>query len=573
MTSLARRTAAKFMKWHFRKLGAPMLKDLITRSQDVRKAQQNVLSGIMRYAEPTAYGKAHGFSTIQSSSEFATRVPVNTYESLRPWVSRHEQGEPDVLFPGKPMFYATTSGTTDAPKRIPISQKYHDECYNGLSHLWLHSMFVENPGFMDGYDISMVGKAIEGHTADGTSYGSFSGHMNAYASDFVRRFRVIPFEVHDIDDYPARYYALLRTGLAYPIRWIVAANPSNLLEMHRAVMANLNDIIRDIHDGGLKPGLNINRDLRQKITGRLKPNRQRARELEKLVAQHGESLRPSHYWPTLQLINTWKSGNAAVYLRQTEGYYPPHTVIREFGYLATEARAGIVLHNADDISILAAHLLYFEFVERNEIDSEHPTFLGAHELETGREYAVFITTPSGLYRYNMNDILKVEDFFGTFPMVRFVQKGSGVTSLTGEKVYESQYLQAVEDALRKTGISAGFHMAFADLQHSVYRCFLEFQTGNHAMASQTETLAKEIDDALQRINPEYHAKRKSNRLGCMLLHPLPREAFDRYKTRKLKQGNREAQFKLTHLQQDDNQMNLLFSICSETTSLSDGEFQ
>lgn len=103
--------------------------------------------------------------------------------------------------------------------------------------------------------------------------------------------------------------------------------------------------------------------------------------------------------------------------------------------------------------------------------------------------------------------------------------------------------------------------------------FLEFQTGNHALASQAETLAEEIDETLQRINPKYHAKRKSNRLGCMLLHPLPHEAFDRYRTRKLKQGNREAQFKLTHLQQDDTQMNLLFSICGKTTSLSDGEFQ
>lgn len=570
MESLARKIAARFARFGIRKKGRPMLKKLQLACTNVEAAQQNVLQDIMHYAARTEYGLEHNFSSIRTPADFETAVPVNTYEDLRPLVERHENGESNILFPGRPMFYATTSGTTSAPKRIPITQKYHDECYNGLSNLWLHNMFDDCPGFMNGYDISMVGKAIEGYTGDGTSFGSFSGHMNAYLPEFVKRFRVVPFDVHDIDDYPSKYYTLLRVALTYPIRWIVAANPSSLLELHRGVVANLDDLIKDIHDGTLKDDLNIVPVIRQKVEQRLKPDKKRAQELDSLRNEHIDTLLPKHYWPTLQVINTWKSGNAAVYLKQTEHYYPPHTIIREFGYLATEARAGIVLHNAQETSILAAHLLYFEFVDREDLGTAHPTFLGTHQLKRGREYAIYITTPSGLYRYNMNDIVRVEDFYGTFPMVRFVQKGSGVTSLTGEKLYESQYLQAVNQGLQKSRISAGFHMAFADIASSQYHCFIESYISGEETKPTLDGLAVNIDEALQTINPEYAAKRKSNRLRPLQVHQLPSNAFACYKQQRIKEGQREGQFKLTHLQQNNDQMALFFSLCHDYSFSSGG---
>ena len=559
---VARSIAAKFMKFGIGKKGAPMLKQLNRSAPNVELAQKAVLNDILRYAGNTEYGRTHHFDRVQTASDWSSAVPVNDYESLRPFVERHEKGESDVLFPGKPMFYATTSGTTAAPKRIPITRKYHDECYNGLTNLWLHSMFQETPDFMDGYDISMVGKAIEGYTADGTSYGSFSGHMNAYMPEFIKRFRVIPFEVHDIDDYAAKYNALLRVGLSYPISWIVAANPSTLLELHRFTVRHLDTIIRDIHDGTLQPDLAIPAPIREKIKARLKPDKNRATQLTTLADKYGDALRPKHYWPSLKMINTWKSGNAAVYLSQTSDYYPESTVIREFGYLATEARAGIVLNNNQETSILAAHLLYFEFIDQSEMSSPSPKILGAHELEMGREYAILITTSGGLYRYNMNDVVRVEDFYGTFPMVRFVQKGSGVTSLTGEKLYESQYLEAITSAAALLNFQTAFHMAFADISDSRYHCFIEPAQPGVANDQLIPRLADEIDKTLQSINPEYASKRQSNRLQPLLVHTLRANAFEEYKHSKLLQGQREAQFKLTHLQQDSEHLRLFHSLCT-----------
>ncbi len=557
---MLRRMASAFMKTGISVSGRRMQRALDLLSRNSEAAQAAVLSDILSYAKDTAYGREHGFDTIDSPRRFQERVPINTYEDLRPYVDRHASGERDVLFPGKPMFYATTSGTTDKPKLIPITRKYHDECYNGLTKLWLYRMFEQNPGFMDGRDISMVGKTVEGRTPDGTTYGSFSGHMNAYMPEIIKRFRVVPFDVHDIDDYQAKYYAIMRIGLEQPIRWIVAANPSTLAELHRFATRHYDEIVRDIAGGTLKSDLDIAPPIRAAVERRLAPNPRRAAALEALAATHNEVL-PKHYWPSLQVINTWKCGNSGLYLKQTGGYYPDATVIREFGYLATEARAGIVLDNDDETSVLAAHLLFFEFIKAADIDDPTPRIHLAHELEVGESYYIYITTPSGLYRYDINDIVRVEGYYNQFPRIRFMQKGRGVVSLTGEKVSESQYLTAMALTEERLDIDVPFHVAFADLDTSRYHLFVE--PGEAAPEMDKTAISRELDVALARLNVEYDAKRRSNRLRPPMVHLLSPDAFLHYKQRALENGARDGQFKIAQLSVDNERFNMFMNLENE----------
>jgi hypothetical protein len=541
--------------------GNAMQRALDEKSKDVKRAQREVLADILSYARDTVYGKTHRFSSIDTPREYAREVPINEYETLRPYVNRHAAGESDVLFPGKPMFYATTSGTTSVPKLIPITRKYHDECYNGLTNLWFHSMFQEMPSFLDGRDLTMVGKTVEGRTADGTTYGSFSGHMNAYMPWFVKRVRVVPSEVHNINDYKSKYYTLMRVALEHPIRMIVAANPSNLLELHRTATTHFDEIIYDIEHGSLSSNLEVAPTIRKAVEKRLYANPRRANELRSLLHHH-DPLLPRHYWPSLQVINTWKQGNAGMYLKHTQGFYPESTAIREFGYLATEARAGIVLRNNQEASILAANLIYFEFIKASEYDNPNANVYLANELEVGEEYYILITTPSGLYRYDMNDIIRVEGFFNEFPLIRFIQKGKGVTSLTGEKLHESQYLEAMETAESALGFQTSFHIAFADFESSRYHVFVEPDPATRGLTM--VSIADVLDKTLSNINLEYKAKRNSNRLRSPLIHELTSNAFISYKQKALESGVREGQFKLTQLSVDDERFRLFQSIAKQT---------
>ncbi|MGD9128715.1 MAG: GH3 auxin-responsive promoter family protein [Planctomycetia bacterium] len=564
---MLRPMVAKLVKIGMTKKGRAMQKILDEKSRDVKAAQHSILKDILEFAKDTVYGRLHEFGAIDSAGAFAGSVPINTYEDLRSYVDRHAAGEANVLFPGKPMFYATTSGTTDKPKLIPITRKYHDECYNGLTKLWFYAMFKQNPNFLDGRDISMVGKAVEGRTEDGTPYGSFSGHMNAYMPEFVKRFRVIPFQVHDIDDYHSKYYALMRIAMGVPIRWIVAANPSTLVELHRFAVAHFDEIVADIRRGTLKADLNISPAIRTAIENRLTPNPKRADALSALQREHAKLL-PKHYWPGLSLINTWKCGNSGLYLKQTEGFYPEHTVIREFGYIATEARAGIVLDNDDDASVLAAHLLFFEFIKASDIGSANPRVYLAHELEVGEAYGILVTTPSGLYRYDMNDIIKMEGFYNEFPKIKFVQKGRGVVNLTGEKLSEAQYIAAVDHIQTVLGLKIPFHVAFGDIETSRYHVFVEAESDSARL--NLDAISKELDDALARLNMEYTAKRRSNRIKPPAVHPLPSNAYQRYKQQALADGARDGQFKITQISIDEERFQM-FKDLSHTPPRSRGD--
>ena len=108
---------------------------------------------------------------------------------------------------------------------------------------------------------------------------------------------------------------------------------------------------------------------------------------------------------------------------------------------------------------------FFEFVEGGEDRAgAEPVLL--HQLEAGRKYAVIVTTRNGLYRYAMNDLIEVTGHFNRTPTIRFLQKGKGVTNITGEKLYEHQVTEAVEEVLSARGLSSEFFVMLADVEHS-----------------------------------------------------------------------------------------------------------
>ena len=538
-----------FIKLGIAIIGRKMWRHLIKESKNCERAQRKVLTDFIEYAEETAYGKEHNFADISTPQDYQQSVPINSYETLKPYILRHTQGEANVLFPGKPFIYATTSGTTKDPKWIPITHKYNDECYNGLTKLWFYTMLREKPDLLEGPDLTVVGRSEEGTAPDGTPYGSFSGHMNKHIPEFLKRLKVVPYQVYDIPDYFSKYYTLLRLCIEHDIYWMTTGNPSTLLEIKRLIEENIGLMIEDIEKGTLREDIEVPDAIRTVVTSPLKPNPERADELRRIAAAHRDDLLPKHYWPNLTMINTWTQGNSGLYLKHAEGYFSEDAKIREFGYLATEARAGIILNCEQTASILAAHLLFFEFIRRDEYGSANPKVYLAHELEEGEYYYLLVTTPSGLYRYDMNDIVRIDGFYNEFPMFTFIQKGSGVTSLTGEKLSEDQYLAAVKEIEKEMGFRTKFHIGFGDLDTSSYHVYVEFPAGIGAEA--TETFITTLDTKLMEMNIEYKSKRESNRIREPQLRVLKENAFDDFKRECMRRGYRGGQFKLMHLMIDD----------------------
>ena len=524
-------------------------------SKDVKKSQEVTLRRILEYAKDCEWGKAHNFEKILEAKNadelfklWQENVKPQDYEDLREYVERHKNGEENILFPGKPMMYATTSGTTKEPKWIPITDEYYNNAYSKMTKLWLHSFQMHRPKVFENVCTSIVGKAIEGEAPDGTVYGSVSGVTRRDCPEFIKGLYAEDNAVFAISDYKARYYTIMRTGIEKDVHLLVTANPSTIVEMQNNVNEFFDEYVKDIENGTLSENLNIEPELRKDIEARFSPNPERAKELRELKEKYGTVL-PKHYWPNIQVLTTWKCGNTHVYMEKFKNSFPENMLHQEFGYFASECRAGLVMNGADD-TVLFPHMHYFEFISEEDLGKENPTFLQLHELEVGKRYCIYVTTFAGLYRYNMNDLVKVTGFYGTIPTIQFIQKVNGIISLTGEKLHERQFIEAVQQTEKEMNLYTKFFVGFADVDKSNYQLYYEFADKSVDQAK-AEEFTNVVDAKLKEINIEYEAKRASFRVKDPETHILQEESFETYKARCIAQGSRDGQFKLNLLMQDE----------------------
>ena len=528
-------------------------------SRNPRKASEQTLRAILTYAKDTEYGREHGFADIlqaKTDTELYARyqqaVKPNDYEDLRPYVEKHKHGAESILFPGKPVMYATTSGTTSEPKWIPITKEYLNNVYGKMTKVWLFNFIKNRPKVYAGKIVSIVGKVKEGEAPDGTFYGSVSGVTQRDCPKFVKKLYASPASVFSIEDYTARYYTLMRMGIERNVTLIVTANPSTIVEMQNNVNEFYDDYCNDIEHGTLNASLNIPQWIRDDIQPYLKPNPERAAELRALKAKYGTVL-PKHYWRDLQILNTWKCGNTKVYLDKFDGSFPEGMLHQEFGYFSSECRFGLVLDDTNN-TVLFPHFHYYEFIAEDDLDNPNPRFLQLHELQKGKRYCPFVTTMAGLYRYNMNDLVEVGDFFEQTPTVHMIQKVNGIVTITGEKLHERQFIAAVREAEQRTGLKTQFFIGFANLEKSNYDFMYEFAEPTTTQ-EQAEAFTRVVDEVLKEMNIEYKAKRDSFRLKDPDTKRMVPQSFEQFKARCIAEGARDGQFKLQLLMQDENRHN------------------
>ena len=527
-------------------------------SKHPKHAAAQTLRNILAISRDTVYGKEHRFDVILSATNtedlfrlYRQYVPVNdSFEPLRPYVERHKNGEENVLFPGKPDMYATTSGTTSEPKWIPMTHKYLKDVYGKMTHVWIWNFICHRSRIFGGHLFTTVGKELEGYAPDGTVFGSVSGVLVRDVPKIIKKHYTAPACVMSIDDYAARNYTLMRLAMQYrDVTLWATANPSTILELLRTLNENTEEMIEDIEKGTLSWNFDISSYIREELEAYMSPQPERAEELRQLLKEYGK-LEPKHFWPWLQLLSTWKCGNTKIYMEKyMDQFNWDKTMYQELGYIATECRFGFSLDDTNE-SVLFPHFHYYEFVEESELDKPHKHFLQIYELEKGKRYCAYVTTYSGLFRYNMNDLVEVGGNFYDTPTVHMVSKMNGIVSMTGEKLYEPQFIDAVHKTEELMGIKTKFFVGFADVRESKYHFYYEFEDANIDQEIVNE-FNKVVDRKLQEINNEYESKRASFRLKEPQAHILSNNAYARFKKAMLSDGWRDGQFKFNLLMQDD----------------------
>lgn len=519
-------------------------------TQEPLESQQRFLLEFIARNQNTVYGREHNFAGIRSIEDYQSRVPLNDYESLRPYIERLSNGETNILTVDKTILFGVTSGTTGKPKYIPVTE-YSRKKKREVMDIWAYYILRDHPKVLGGKILAIVSPEKEGCTTSKIPFGAESGHAYKNMPDIVKNIYVLPYEVFEIKDYDARYYCILRIAMEQNISVIATLNPSTILLLCQRIEKVKKRIIDDIRSGALNDELSIRYDIRKKIESRLRPNPSRADELEKLSRKIGAELLPMDIWPNLEIITCWKGGTVGIYVSHLKKYFGDSISIRDFGYLSSEARVSIPMCDEGCGGALAVSGNFYEFVLREEMKKPHRSYLLSHQLEIGEEYYIILTTPGGLYRYNIDDIVKVTGLFNNTPMIEFKQKGSIVSSVTGEKIYETHIDDAVNKAAALIGAELQFFSAFVEWGHIPRYAFL-MEIANDITKENKAALLRNIEAELSKINVEYETKRHSQRLGHPVLKIVPRGTFEQYRSKKVAEGSHDGQFKLPKLSNDMN---------------------
>ncbi len=509
-------------------------------TRDPERTQREVLQAILRANRGARFGVEHGFDRITNPGDLRARVPVQTYETLRPYIDEQRTQGSASLTVEAPEFYAQTSGTTGQPKYIPVTASMlsmqRDE-----QRLFSYLQFRACPDAFVGKALGIMGAAVEGRLETGHAVGSVSGHLYQSLPAIVRARFVVPPAVLAIEDYRQKYLVILRLALGEPnVTYMGSPNPTTFLRLLEVLQAYREQLL-DALAGGTLDGLGeVGPIVRKALAGRLRADPDRAKALRRERALTFRSV-----WPNLRLVTTWTGGSCGVALSALRATLPAATKVMELGYQSSECRGTIAIAPEAPEGLPPFHHHYFEFVEADGWDRGSPEFLGLAELENGKRYYVLFTTIAGLYRYFINDLVEVCGFLNRTPLLRFVQKGKGVTSLTGEKLYEAQTIQAVTEVCEGHRVVPRFFVMVADAQTSSYTLFVE---APGRQAADAGDVGAAIDRRLGELNIEYASKRGSGRLGALSVAWLKPGTSEAYKAASVRAGQREVQFKPPVLQ-------------------------
>ncbi|HEX6438903.1 MAG TPA: GH3 auxin-responsive promoter family protein [Candidatus Binatia bacterium] len=505
-----------------------------------QETQDELLLEILARNRATRFGHDHRFKSMRSLSDYRHQVAIADYERLRPYVELINNGERDALTAEPVDMFTMTSGSTGEPKLIPVTAKTRQN-HRQLTRLWYYRALVDHADLFNGKLLGVISPAVEGKTTSGIPFGAASGLIYRSSPRWIKNAYAVPYDACEIKDFEAKYYLIMRLALEQDISFFGTPNPSTILKLVQSASQNKYDIIKDIHDGTISSRFDLPAQLRASLASRLGKNQLRARRLESLI-KHDGALRPKEYWPRLQLIGCWKGGSAGVRLKEFAGWFAKTTPVRDLGYMASEAQMTLPVFDSGSAGILTIDKNFYEFIPESEINSGAPTILTCAELEEGNLYYIILTTPGGLYRYDINDVVRVVGFYNQTPLIDFVRKGRDVTSITGEKLHVNHIIDAMARAQRAAGVAVQHFRACADVEKYLYVFSVELD----GVAPSTETLVQllqELDSGLRELNIEYAQKRESRRLGAPVLCVMKPGWFERKAQIILQRGGRDTQFK------------------------------
>ncbi len=430
-------------------------------------AQLEVFQSLVRSARYTEWGRMHDYGSIRDPRMFQERVPIQTYDDVKPWVERLRRGEQNLLWPTDIRWFAKSSGTTgERSKYIPVSREALEDCHyrGGKDLIALHYEQFPDSKLYQGMSLVIGGSStIERLRPDAYS-GDLSAIIIRNLPVWVELRRTPVIETALLENWEEKVEMIARESIREDVRCI-AGVPSWTLVLLKRIL---------------------------EITGK----------------QHIVEV-----WPNLELF---MHGGVSFrpYRAQFEALIPSSTMNYLESYNASEGHFGVQdRFGADDMLLMLDYGIFYEFMPMDQLGRDNPRTLLLDEVKAGEQYALVISTNGGLWRYMPGDTVR---FTSTAPYrIQVSGRTRSFINAFGEELIVENADRAIDAACRATGATvseytaAPIHMG-ADARGG-HEWLVEFDRAPHDL----QRFMSVLDHTLRELNSDYDAKRR----GDMVLRP------------------------------------------------------
>lgn len=480
-------------------------------------SQERSLRRALRVTAGSAFAREHKLDRVRSLADLRAAVPLRRYEDYRPWIERVAEGEIGALYQRRqrPLMFATSSGTTASPKLIPVTPDFVDDYRRGWNTFGM-KMLADHPEAILRHILQVTGRMEEQRTASGIPVGAITGLLARTQKRIVRRYYVWREELTALTCPIERYYALMRLAVMKDLAFAITANPATLIRLAQIMDDHRESLVRDVRDGTLSATVVEGASVREAVGRVVAPDPARAAQLEQLINTHSV-LRPRDVW-NMSFLACWTGGSLGHYLQRLADWWGPLPV-RDIGLLASEGRVSLPLDDGTPSGALDVTSGCFEFIPLEHAEDDQPETVGPDELEVGQEYAVVLSNPTGLLRYRLDDAVRVTGHVGPTPKIRFLHRVGRVSSVAGEKLTEHQVIEAVRATCATLGLPEFDVLAAPAWSDPPY------YRVHHTLREAPSQLPAVLDEQLAAQNDEYAARRRSARLGPVMMQSLPTQAL------------------------------------------------
>ena len=439
------------------------------------ETQRKVFEDLIREARNTQFGIDHYFDQIKTFEDFSKNVPVRDYEGLKSYVDKVVKGEENVLWKGKPLYFAKTSGTTSGAKYIPLTKEsmpFHIEAARNAILHYIHE--TGNADFVDGKMIFLQGSPIL-EEKNGVKLGRLSGIVAHFVPKYLQKNRMPSWETNCIEDWETKVNAIVDETINEDMS-VISGIPS-WVQMY----------FEKLKEKANKPVGEIFKNFNLFIYGGVNYEPYRAK-FENLIGRKVDSI---ELFPA------------------SEGF---------FAYQDSQKDNGMLL--------LLNSGIFYEFIKVDEFFTENPKRYTIGEVELGVNYVLIISTNAGLWSYNIGDTIQ----FTSLKPYRVIVSGriKHYISAFGEHVIGKEVESALKEAMEGTDIRVNeFTVApqITPIQGLPYHeWFIEFEN----QPKNLEEFALKIDAAMRKQNVYYDDLIVGNVLRTLVITKVSKNGFQEY---------------------------------------------